>query len=114
MTPELSDLRQSIIAELPKAELHLHIEGSLEPEMMFMLAQRNMVEIPYTSVEEIRKAYAFSNLQDFLDIYYQGMAVLCTEQDFFDLTYAYLERAQLDCVRHVECPSSDNLRHMSA
>lgn len=102
MTPELSDLRQSIIAQLPKAELHLHIEGSLEPEMMFMLAQRNMVEIPYTSVEEIRKAYAFSNLQDFLDIYYQGMAVLCTEQDFFDLTYAYLERAQSDCVRHVE------------
>ena len=102
MTPELSDLRQLIIARLPKAELHLHIEGSLEPEMMFMLAQRNMVEIPYTSVEEIRKAYAFSNLQDFLDIYYQGMAVLCTEQDFFDLTYAYLERAQLDCVRHVE------------
>lgn len=102
MTLELSDLRQSIIAQLPKAELHLHIEGSLEPEMMFKLAVRNKVEIPYTSVEEIRKAYAFSNLQDFLDIYYQGMAVLRTEQDFFDLTYAYLERAQADCVRHVE------------
>ncbi|MEQ8934430.1 MAG: hypothetical protein RIE56_01395, partial [Amphiplicatus sp.] len=73
---------------LPKAELHLHIEGSLEPEMMFGMAKRNGVEIPFKSVEEVRAAYAFSNLQDFLDIYYQGMKVLRTEEDFFDLAMA--------------------------
>ncbi|GJL92492.1 adenosine deaminase [Hyphococcus sp.] len=87
---------------LPKAELHLHIEGSLEPEMLFKLAQRNKVSIPFKSVEEIRAAYEFSNLQDFLDIYYQGMSVLLTEEDFFDLTMAYLNRARADNVRHVE------------
>src|SRR3546814_4256070 len=80
----------SFIAALPKAELHLHIEGSLEPELMFELAQRNHVAIPFGSVDEVRAAYAFSNLQDFLDIYYQGMGVLHTEQDFYDLTAAYL------------------------
>lgn len=99
MTPAA---RKALIERLPKAELHLHIEGSLEPEMLFALAARNGVEIPFQSVEEVRAAYQFSNLQDFLDIYYQGMSVLLTEQDFFDLTMAYLERAHADNVRHVE------------
>jgi adenosine deaminase len=96
------EARAAFIAGLPKAELHLHIEGSLEPEMMFALAQRNGVSLVFESVEAIRAAYGFSNLQDFLDIYYQGMAVLLTEQDFFDLTTAYLDRAATDAVRHVE------------
>ena len=87
---------------LPKAELHMHIEGSLEPELMFSLAARNQVAIPFKSVAEVRAAYAFSNLQDFLDIYYQGMSVLKTEEDFFDLTMAYLNRARADNVRHTE------------
>jgi len=90
------------IAGLPKAELHLHIEGALEPEMMFTLAQRNGVSLPYGSVEELRAAYSFTQLQDFLDLYYQGMSVLLTEQDFYDLTLAYLRRAAEDKVRHVE------------
>ena len=94
--------RAAFIAALPKAELHLHIEGSLEPELMFELAQRNRVAIPFASVDEVRAAYAFSNLQDFLDIYYQGMGVLHREQDFYDLTAAYLARANADNVRHVE------------
>ena len=96
------EARAAFIAGLPKAELHLHIEGSLEPEMMFSLAQRNGVSLVFESVEAIRAAYDFSNLQDFLDIYYQGMAVLLTEQDFFDLTTAYLDRAATDGVRHAE------------
>ena len=87
---------------LPKAELHLHIEGSLEPEMLFSLAARNRIDIPFKSVEDVRAAYNFSNLQDFLDIYYQGMSVLRTEEDFFDLAMAYLNRARADNVRHVE------------
>ncbi len=87
---------------LPKAELHLHIEGSLEPEMLVALEKRNGIEIPFRSVEEVRAAYEFSNLQDFLDIYYQGMNVLRTEEDFFDLTMAYLNRARADNVRHAE------------
>ncbi|MEQ1931703.1 MAG: adenosine deaminase [Parvularculaceae bacterium] len=87
---------------LPKAELHMHIEGSLEPELMFSLAARNQVAIPFKSVEDVRAAYAFSNLQDFLNIYYQGMSVLKTEEDFFDLTMAYLNRARADNVRHTE------------
>lgn len=94
--------RNALIDVLPKAELHLHIEGSLEPEMLFALAERNNVAIPFASVEEVRAAYDFSNLQDFLDIYYQGMGVLLHEQDFFDLTFAYLQRADADTVRHVE------------
>nr|WP_203293427.1 adenosine deaminase [Maricaulis parjimensis] len=98
MSPDLVRL----IETLPKAELHLHLEGSLEPELMFALAQRNGLEIPYKSVEEIRAAYDFSNLQDFLDIYYVGMNVLVQEQDFFDLTLAYLQRVRADNVRHVE------------
>lgn len=97
-----SEARAAFIAALPKAELHLHIEGSLEPELMFTLAQRNAVAIPFASVEEVRAAYAFSNLQDFLDIYYQGMGVLITAQDFTDLTAAYLARAHADAVRHTE------------
>lgn len=94
--------RDALIDRLPKAELHLHIEGSLEPEMLFALAERNGVAIPFADVEAVRAAYSFSNLQDFLDIYYQGMSVLQTEQDFYDLTWAYLERAHADTVRHVE------------
>jgi adenosine deaminase len=94
--------RAAFIAALPKAELHLHIEGSLEPELMFELARRNGIAIPFATVEDVRAAYAFSNLQDFLDIYYQGMGVLQTEQDFYDLTAAYLSRAHADGVRHAE------------
>lgn len=97
----MTDLK-ALIQALPKAELHLHIEGSLEPEMMFALAARNDVKLKYASVDDIRAAYDFSNLQDFLDLYYQGMAVLITEQDFHDLTMAYLARAAADNVRHVE------------
>jgi adenosine deaminase len=93
---------EQLISRLPKCELHIHIEGSLEPELMFALAQRNRVALPFDSVEALRRAYRFSQLQDFLDIYYQGMAVLVTEQDFFDLAWAYLERAHADNVRHVE------------
>lgn len=89
-------------AALPKAELHLHIEGSLEPELMFALAQRNGIALPFNSVEEIRAAYSFTQLQDFLDIYYQGAAVLRTRQDFHDLAFAYAERAAADNVRHAE------------
>jgi adenine deaminase len=92
----------ALISKLPKAELHLHLEGSLEPEMLFALSKRNGVAIPFDSVEAVRAAYHFSNLQDFLDIYYQGAAVLQTEQDFFDLTDAYLQRAAADGVVHVE------------
>lgn len=90
------------ITGLPKAELHLHIEGSLEPELMFALAERNRVAIPFRSVEEVRAAYNFSNLQDFLDIYYAGADVLRTEQDFHDLAAAYFDRAAADGVVHAE------------
>src|ERR1700736_3980146 len=93
---------QTFIAGLPKAELHLHIEGSLEPELMFALARRNRVAIPFESVEAVRAAYSFSKLQDFLDIYYQGAAVLRTEEDFHDLSMAYFDRAAADNVRHAE------------
>ena len=92
----------AFIAGLPKAELHMHIEGSLEPELMFALARRNGVEIPFASVEEVRAAYSFSNLQDFLDIYYQGANVLQSEEDFRDLAAAYFDRAAADNVRHAE------------
>ncbi len=90
------------IRGLPKAELHLHIEGSLEPELMFELGRRNRIALPFASVEEVRAAYAFSNLQDFLDIYYQGAGVLQTEQDFHDLAMAYFRRVAVDGCRHVE------------
>src|SRR6202790_5414621 len=92
----------TLITRLPKCEMHIHIEGSLEPELMFALARRNGISLPYASVEALRQAYQFRNLQDFLDIYYQGMSVLITEQDYYDLTWAYLERAHADNVRHVE------------
>ena len=85
---------------LPKAELHMHIEGSLEPELMFELAQRNGVTLPFASVEEIRAAYDFSNLQDFLDIYYQGAGVLITEADFKSLALAYFKRLAADGGTH--------------
>jgi adenosine deaminase len=90
------------IAGLPKAELHLHIEGSLEPELMFELAQRNGVAIPFDSVEAVRAAYDFSNLQDFLDIYYAGANVLLTRRDFEDLAFAYFQRSAAENVRHAE------------
>ena len=89
-------------ADLPKAELHLHIEGSLEPEMMVLLARRNKVAIPFASVEEVRAAYRFTNLQTFLDIYYAGADVLRTEEDFHDLAAAYFDRAAADGVTHAE------------
>ncbi len=92
----------TLIKQLPKCELHIHIEGSLEPELMLALARRNGIRLRYPSVEALRQAYRFRNLQDFLDIYYQGMSVLITEQDFYDLAFAYLERAHADNVRHVE------------
>jgi adenosine deaminase len=87
---------------MPKAELHLHIEGTLEPEMAFRLAERNGIQLPYPSVKELRAAYAFNNLQEFLDVYYSGMSVLRREEDFYDLTWAYLQRVHLDNVVHVE------------
>jgi adenine deaminase len=88
--------------KLPKAELHLHIEGTLEPELMFELASRNGVNLPYASIEDVRRAYVFSDLQSFLDIYYAGCRVLLKEQDFYDLTSAYLTRAAAQGVRHAE------------
>jgi adenosine deaminase len=97
----MTDL-SAFIADLPKAELHIHIEGSLEPELMFALAERNGVAIPFKSVEEVRAAYSFSNLQDFLDIYYKGADVLRTEEDFRDLAAAYFDRAAADRVAHAE------------
>ncbi len=90
------------ITHMPKAELHLHIEGTLEPEMMMLLAKRNAISLPYATVDEICKAYDFSNLQDFLDLYYAGMSVLITRQDFFDLTWAYLKKVHTQNVTHVE------------
>jgi adenosine deaminase len=91
-----------LIRRLPKAELHLHIEGTLEPEMMFELARRNRVPLPYASVDAVRNAYVFSDLQSFLDIYYAGCAVLMEEQDFYQLAWAYLQRAANQGVRHAE------------
>ncbi|RYY85231.1 MAG: adenosine deaminase, partial [Comamonadaceae bacterium] len=92
------DRLPGLLQRMPKAELHIHIEGSLEPELIFALAQRNGVAIPYASVEDLRQAYAFTNLQSFLDIYYAGASVLLTEQDFHDMAWAYLERAAADNV----------------
>lgn len=92
----------TFIKNLPKAELHLHIEGSFEPALMFKIAQRNKINIPFKSVEEIEKAYQFSCLQDFLDIYYQGASVLITEEDFYDLTFSYFEKCKAENVRHTE------------
>jgi len=91
-----------LLRRMPKAELHMHIEGSLEPEMIFKLAQRNGVQLQYPSVEALRRAYAFTDLQSFLDIYYAGASVLLKEQDFFDMAFAYFERAAADHVVHSE------------
>lgn len=90
------------IHEIPKAELHIHIEGSLEPELMFEIGRRNNIAMPYDSVESLQKAYSFRNLQDFLDIYYKGADVLLLQQDFYDLTMAYLRKAHADNVLHTE------------
>ena len=91
-----------LLRAMPMAELHIHIEGSLEPELIFALGQRNGVALPYASVEDLRRAYAFTDLQSFLDIYYAGASVLITEQDFYDMAWAYLERAKADQVLHTE------------
>ncbi|MET0311105.1 MAG: adenosine deaminase [Burkholderiaceae bacterium] len=101
-SPVQGDRIPALLRAMPKAELHIHIEGSLEPELIFALSKRNGVSIPYASVEELRKAYAFTNLQSFLDIYYAGASVLITEQDFYDMAWAYLERAAADNVVHTE------------
>lgn len=93
---------RALVQQMPKAELHMHIEGSLEPELIFELAKRNGVALKYASVEELRRAYAFTDLQSFLDIYYAGASVLLTEQDFYDMAWAYLQRAREDNVRHAE------------
>jgi len=92
----------NFIEQLPKVELHLHIEGSLEPELMFELANRNKIKLPFTNVEEVKEAYQFSNLQDFLDIYYAGCNVLITEQDFYDLAFAYYKKANEQNIIHTE------------
>ncbi|WP_325614556.1 adenosine deaminase [Pseudorhodoplanes sp.] len=98
----MAPAHDTLIRALPKCELHIHIEGSLEPEMMFALARRNGIALPYESIADIENAYRFQNLQDFLNVYYLGMSVLITEQDFYDLAFAYLKRARDDNVRHVE------------
>ncbi len=92
----------AFIEGLPKAELHLHIEGSLEPELLFAIAARNGVELPYASVDALRAAYDFDNLQDFLDLYYRGLSVLREARDFYDLTWAYLKHARAEAVLHAE------------
>jgi adenine deaminase len=101
MVGDMTEL-SPFIRGLPKAELHLHIEGSLEPELMFALARRNKVSLPFASVDAVRAAYAFSNLQDFLDIYYQGAQVLMAAEDFHDLTLAYFRRVAADGAKHAE------------
>lgn len=98
----LKDELKTYIRKVPKAELHMHLEGSFEPELMFEIAQRNGVSLPYKSVEELKNAYRFHNLQDFLDIYYQGANVLLYEQDFYDLTMAYFKKCHVDNVVHTE------------
>ena len=98
----MQDYANQLIDQLPKAELHLHIEGTLEPEMMLALAKRNKIDLPYESVEDVKKAYEFDDLQSFLDVYYLGMSVLIHEQDFYDLTMAYLVMVKGDGLTHVE------------
>ncbi|MEC5214088.1 adenosine deaminase [Polaromonas sp. CG_9.5] len=100
--PVAADRLPALLRQMPKAELHIHIEGSLEPELIFALAQRNGVQLPYASVDALRSAYAFTNLQSFLDIYYAGASVLITEQDFYDMAMAYFARAAADHVTHTE------------
>jgi len=101
-SPETSPALLSWLAKLPKVELHLHLEGSLEPQMLFDLAIRNQVTLPYQNVEEVKQAFQFTQLQDFLDIYYQAANVLVTEQDFYDLTWAYLVKCKEQNVLHVD------------
>ncbi|WP_066341052.1 adenosine deaminase [Azohydromonas lata] len=101
-TPSTHEPLDALLRRMPKAELHIHIEGSLEPELIFKLAQRNGVALKYGSVEALRTAYAFSDLQSFLDIYYAGASVLLKEEDFFDMAWAYFERAAADNVVHAE------------
>ncbi|MBS1270149.1 MAG: Adenine deaminase [Gammaproteobacteria bacterium] len=98
----MTDSLTGLIRELPKTELHLHIEGTFDPELMFEIAQRNDVSLPYESVDEIRAAYEFENLQSFLDLYYAGATVLQTQRDFHDLTWSYLQKMKTENVRHVE------------
>ena len=93
---------ESLVQSLQKAELHIHIEGSIEPELMFKLAGRNRLELLYESVTNLREAYQFNNLQEFLDLYYDGNSVLREEEDFYDMTCEYLDRAKADNVNHVE------------
>ena len=100
--PTLSPQLHDLITTMPKAELHIHIEGSLEPELIFELAKRNHVSLPFDSVASLRTAYAFKDLQSFLDIYYAGASVLLKEQDFYDMTYAYLKKAAADGVVYAE------------
>jgi adenine deaminase len=100
--PIPTDRLPELLRRMPKAELHIHIEGSLEPELIFALAQRNGLSLPYASVQDLRKAYAFSNLQSFLDIYYAGASVLLKEQDFYDMAQAYLARAAIENVARAE------------
>ena len=102
LAPILAPKLATLLAEMPKAELHIHIEGSLEPELIFALAGRNGLSLPYPSIEALRTAYAFTDLQTFLDIYYAGASVLLTEQDFFDMTAAYLRKAAAENVRRAE------------
>ncbi|OGA98559.1 MAG: adenosine deaminase, partial [Burkholderiales bacterium RIFCSPHIGHO2_12_FULL_61_11] len=102
LKPVAADRLPPLLRRMPKAELHIHIEGSLEPELIFALAQRNGLALPYASVEALRSAYAFTNLQSFLDIYYAGASVLLKEQDFFDMARAYLLKAAQDNVLHAE------------
>ncbi len=102
-TPPIpADRLPELLRGMPKAELHIHIEGSLEPELIFQMARRNGVTLPHASVDDLRRAYAFTNLQSFLDIYYAGASVLLTEQDFHDMAWAYLQRARADNVVHAE------------
>ena len=98
----MSEISHKWLNGLPKIELHLHIEGTLEPELLFKLAKRNSIQLPFNSVDEVKKAYQFSNLQDFLDIYYQGAEVLLHKQDFYDLTWTYLLMCKQQNVMHVE------------
>ena len=97
-----SDNLQTLVHDIPKAELHVHIEGTMEPELIFKLAQRNKIPLKYESVEALRAAYSFNNLQEFLDLYYQGANVLITEQDFYDLTMAYLKKCWEENIVHTE------------
>ena len=100
--PVSAERLPELLRRMPKAELHMHIEGSLEPELMFALAARNGLSVPYPDVASLRRAYVFNNLQEFLDIYHAGTLVLRVEQDFYDMAWAYLQRAAADHVRHAE------------